>query len=236
MYTIWKTKRRRVSGFCTHCGNDGTLTVTLEQPWVERTLMTHGRKTEEGHFLWMLSVSRCKTCNGILVHQRNCGPDSHEKLELHDLVWPQIGGLGYPTPENIRRLYADALTIKERSPDAFVVQIRRALEALCRERGRRGNLSVMLEELKIAGEIPAKLAPVADIIRLTGNAGAHSQDAVTAYQANEVDAFFRAIVEYVYVAPFSVRSFEISRKASTRSKRKRAGAAGSRTGARPPKA
>jgi hypothetical protein len=217
-YGKWKTNRWRGAAFCVHCGNDTKISIVLEQPWVETTLMLHGRKTRDDYFVWMLSVARCSSCNGILVHQT--GWDQYGEafrakvLGLEYLVWPHEGALCYPTPEHIRQMYAEALTIKTRSPHAFAVQIRRTLESVCEDRGKSGTLHSMLMALKESGEIPATLAAIADVVRITGNSGAHSGTAVTAFQAAEIDEFFRSIVEYIYAAPRALELFEESRRAS----------------------
>jgi Domain of unknown function (DUF4145) len=208
-----RKRTTRGSGFCPHCGNDSLLECVLAEPWVETTLMNYGGKTEEGPFVWMMSLVRCHTCKGILLYKSNYQGYSEAKFSMADLVWPHSGDLGWPVPENICRIYSKALLIKLRSPDAFAVQIRRALEALCKDRGYSGSLKPMLEALAKAGEIPDTLAKVADILRLVGNEGAHETGAeVSQFQADEIDTFFRALVEYVYIAPHRIGLFEMSRR------------------------
>jgi hypothetical protein len=95
------------------------------------------------------------------------------------------------------------------APNAFAVQIRRALEALCEDREARGsNLQKRLLDLSEKGEIPSVLAEAGDVLRLIGNMGAHASDnSVHPLLALTIDEFFRAIIEYVYLAPKKMQDF-----------------------------
>jgi glutamate-1-semialdehyde aminotransferase len=106
----------------------------------------------------------------------------------------------------VRRCYEEAAAIQRLAPNAFANQIRRALEALCRDRSAAGNtLAANLRDLAARGEIPAVLAEMTDILRLFGNIGSHADEAnVEAGDVDAIDEFFRAVVEYVYVAPHRV--------------------------------
>ena len=53
------------------------------------------------------------------------------------------------------------------------------------------------------------LTQLADTLRLLGNKGAHSgSEEVHQFQVNELDEFFRVIIEYVYVAPGKLEDFK----------------------------
>ncbi len=53
------------------------------------------------------------------------------------------------------------------------------------------------------------LAEMTEILRMLGNMGVHSSDQeVKQEYATVIDEFFRAIVEYVYVAPAKVKDFQ----------------------------
>ena len=88
--------------------------------------------------------------------------------------------------------------------------IRRSLEALCDDRGvKEHSLVKMLEELVKRGEIPETLAEMTTVLRLIGNAGAHHSDVkVIVPMTWAMDEFFRAVVEYVYVAPSKLADFK----------------------------
>ncbi len=88
--------------------------------------------------------------------------------------------------------------------------IRRALEAICDDRGiEKGSLVQRLRQLAERGEVPPLLAEVSDTLRILGNLGAHSSDmSVTPPDTWAIDDFFRAIIEYVYVAPSKLNEFK----------------------------
>jgi len=165
--------------------------------------------SEDKHF-WSTFVAVCETCGHVLVYD-NPG-DQFEEKEFHycNLVYPKSGRLHHSVPETIRSVYEEAHRIKEIAPNAFAVQIRRALEAICEDRNaKKGNLQKRLEELSSKGEMPPVLSEASDALRLLGNIGAHGiNDSVHPLQASAMDEFFRAIVEYVYVAPSRLAEFK----------------------------
>jgi hypothetical protein len=107
-------------------------------------------------------------------------------------------------------VYAEAIRIKRNAPNAFAVMLRRALEAVCDDRGVEGG--VLARRLKILadrGEMPPLLAEVSDVVRILGNMGAHASEmSVTPPDTWVLDDFFKAIVEYVYVAPSKLKEFK----------------------------
>ena len=102
--------------------------------------------------------------------------------------------------------------IEHIAPNAFAVQIRRALEAICIERGAtKGTLVQNIQELANRGDIPKTLAEASDLLRLIGNVGAHAGDRdVHPLQAYSLGRFFRAIIEYLYVSPKTIQEFRAS--------------------------
>jgi hypothetical protein len=88
------------------------------------------------------------------------------------------------------------------------VLIRRALEAICADRGiTKGCLKSRLDELVRRGEIPLNLIEAATILRSLGNEGAHGES-ISPYTTWVIADFFKAIVEYIYVAPNKVETYK----------------------------
>ena len=127
-----------------------------------------------------------------------------------ELEYPEAGRLHVSVPQTIRDVYEEAARIREIAPNAFAVQIRRALEALCEDRSAKGrSLADKLKDLSDRAEIPPVLAEMTDVLRLIGNIGAHGiGESVHPIQANAINEFFMAVVEYVYVAPAKLRAFK----------------------------
>ncbi|MDO9538298.1 MAG: DUF4145 domain-containing protein [Thermoplasmata archaeon] len=154
-------------------------------------------------------VARCETCKEILIYHSY----TEEDYRSAELYWPNIG-LNKAVPEEVSRIYNEAIRIKQLAPNAFAVQIRRALEAVCKNRGtQKHSLAQQLKELAEKGEIPETLSEASDILRLIGNVGAHaSETEVHPLQATAIDQFFKAIVSYVYVSPAMIKEFKENMK------------------------
>lgn len=189
--------------FCPHCGNRAPQRLALEQQFQSRAYTMDGRLLKDD-LPSTFYIAICETCNEILVYvdEASIAP-GREYFTSSILVWPDRGQLGRAVPEKIREIYSEAFRIKSLAPNAFAVQIRRALEAITEDRGiKKGSLFERLKKLVNQGVLPPVLAEMTDLIRLLGNIGAHSNvSVVRPGHARVIDDFFRAIVEYVYVAP-----------------------------------
>ena len=193
-------------GYCPHCGN------TAPQSLKGYSVSLHNEDGAHNYFL-----TQCLTCAEALIYRhidsRNSGPEiSHGRFKLnqYELMWPHPGGLHHSVPVSVRKIYAEAAAIKERAPNAFANQIRRSLEAVCKDRGAEKRvLAQNLQELSSRGEIPPTLAEMTDVLRQLGNIGSHVGDEdIDSKYVRVIDDFFRAIVEYVYIAPYKVREFK----------------------------
>jgi hypothetical protein len=166
----------------------------------------------------------CETCDHVLLYENMGDQLGNSEFESAELEYPKGGRLSIDVPQTIRGVYDEAARIKEIAPNAFAVQVRRALEALCEDRAAKGrSLAERLKELSTRAEIPPVLAEMTDVLRLIGNMGAHGiGETVHPLQANAIDEFFKAVIEYVYVAPAKLRAFkermESSKKAETKDK------------------
>jgi hypothetical protein len=88
--------------------------------------------------------------------------------------------------------------------------LRRALEAVCDDRGvSEGSLQKRLEVLAQRGELPTILSEMTSMLRTLGNAGAHhSSMPITVPMTWGMEEFFRAVIEYVYIAPSKIQEFK----------------------------
>jgi hypothetical protein len=180
-------------GFCPHCGNDA--------PQTNRAGAVDEHRTA-GARSYMLA--QCTSCGGVLLYFYK--PTEVLDLTPDKLLWPPPGDIHPAVPERVRKRYLEAKAIKGRSPAAFANQIRRALEAVCHNRqATKGMLADKLKELASKREIPDKLAEMTFVLKDMGNIGSHDgDDDIDAADADVIDDFFRAVVEYVYIAPFKV--------------------------------
>jgi hypothetical protein len=197
---------RRVA-FCPHCNNRAPQTLIHSQTFEDKG---YGVSDDtEGFIPSIYHVDSCDTCNEILVYLDFGEQFGAEHFEDSDLAWPQKKTLSKSVPRDVNRIYEEAASIRSKSPDAFAVQIRRGLEAICINRGvKEENLARALKELADKGEIPPILSEMSDVLRLLGNVGAHwTGQRVHPLQTRALDEFFMAIVEYIYIAPSKLKEF-----------------------------
>jgi len=187
--------------FCPHCGN------TTPQELQGYSVSLHHIDGAHNYFL-----TRCSTYLEALLYRHidpiNTPPAlSHGRFNLkqYELIWPVPRDLHPSVPERVRKIYAEAAAIRTRAPNAFENQICRSLEALCIDRGPNERiLAKNIKELASRGEIPSTLAEMTDVLRQLGNIGSHAGDEeIDPAYVDVIDDFFRAIVEYVYIAPFN---------------------------------
>jgi hypothetical protein len=200
------TEIRKVA-FCPHCGNRSPQKLLLTHDAIDIGWSIPDEQPID--LVVVYFVATCETCNNILLYRSVQNIIQGEHFIHAELEYPQPGKLHYSVPESVSAIYAEAFRIMNLAPNAFAVQIRRALEALCEDRNaRKGPLQVRLQSLSERGEIPPILAEVTDVLRLIGNLGAHAAGrSVKPSQVYVMDEFFRAVVEYVYIAPCKLKEF-----------------------------
>lgn len=206
----------RKVAYCSHCGNRAPQKLIHKQEYSEKVWSASDGSEDVAP--WSSFVAVCETCGHLLVYDNPGDQLEDSKFHLGDLVYPKSGRLHSSVPESIAKVYAEAYRIKSIAPNAFAVQIRCALEALCEDRqAAKGTLQVRLENLANKGEIPPVLAEASDTLRLLGNIGAHGiGESIHPLQAFTIDNFFRAVVEYVYVAPSKLKEFRDKLKQSAK--------------------
>src|SRR5690554_2258421 len=193
--------------YCPHCGNQAPQRLIHTQRHMEKTWSVSDGSEDEHP--WSTFIVVCETCHQVLLYDNMGDQLSDKEFDQADLIYPKSGNLHHSVPELIRKVYQEAFRIKELAPNAFAVQIRRSLEAVCEDRGAgKGSLQKRLANLVDKGEIPPTLSELSDVLRLLGNLGAHGiNESVLPIQAAAIDDFFRVIVEYVYVAPHKLNEF-----------------------------
>lgn len=178
-----------------------------------------------------LSLFRCERCGSNLLYSTtsdNPSGVSVDELDLSDpfevaeldpatfqecstLEWP-LRRLALPSsvPENVRKIYEGAIKVKASSPDSFSVQIRRAIQAICINKGakeydqdgRHLDLVDNLRELSRSGVFPRQVTDVLHQLKYLGNIGAHGLDETVKPEiANIADELFRLLIQFIYEIP-----------------------------------
>lgn len=195
--------------FCPHCGNRAPQRHIYTQEYLDEGYSMDGTLSDD-NLPCAYYVAVCETCNKILLYESFIEIVEDKDFHRAKLIWPDPGILHQSVPKAIAECYSEAARIKNLAPNAFAVQIRRALEALCDDRGaKKGNLQSRFQDLASRGEIPPVLAEMTGVLRLLGNIGAHAavQNIKPGF-VHAIDVFFRAIIEYVYVAPSKLKEFQ----------------------------
>lgn len=196
--------------FCPHCGNRAPQKLVYIQGYENRWFSEDGEESDRGSVpMNTYFVAVCETCSEVLIYSDAVGDNTSETFSDSQLLWPK-SGLHKSVPRTIADCYLEAERIRNLAPNAFAVQIRKGLEAICDDRGAgQGNLQERLKELVSRGEIPATLAKMSEVLRVLGNLGAHATDqGIKQVLVWAMDDFFRAVVEYVYVAPSKLEDFQ----------------------------
>lgn len=199
---------------CSHCGN-----VARQEQLFQHSCgmlydqIPNGEETEDLHEVFHWYAYCCTTCSALNLYG-GFSMENHPNSDFPRLypeganLLPDLHKLsaGDPIPPRITRIYAEVYPLRKRSPNAFVVQIRRALEFICQDKGATGrDLFSKLQDLVTQGVFPGYLEEMTDLLRRIGNIGAHAdQGDADIWDAELIDDFFRAIVDYVYVSPSKI--------------------------------
>ncbi len=196
------------SEVCFHCGNRVPLSRLAVHRGQELFEHIDGQRFSED---FDYHIYQCPTCNGITIFgdftqypgARDAAykriypqgsrllPESH-KIALRDCV-----------PDRVVKLYELSWPLRHIAPSAFAVQVRRALEFICNEQGATGGTLFQKLKVLVANKtFPGHFEEMTDLMRKVGNLGAHAgDDDVDFWDAELLDEFFRAVVEYVYIWP-----------------------------------
>lgn len=202
--------------YCVHCGHGSPQKIVHEKDYISDWVEMDGDEVPLMHGIYY--VSMCVTCNNLLLYANDFIDEyskKYSKIELFrkaNLLWPNVERLDTSSiPKEIIDIYSEASKIKFLSPGSFVVQIRRALEAICIDQGVMGGRTLHdnLRELTSIGKLPPLLSEVTNVIKVIGNAGAHvTENSICQSHAKIVDDFFKVVLEYLYVAPAKLKKFK----------------------------
>lgn len=193
---------------CYHCGNRVPHKRVGYQRGQELFEHIDGQRHNEDFDYYLY---QCPTCQGISIYGDFSGYSNHESME-QTRIYPR-GSQLLPerhkvastkcVPERIQRIYEEIWPLRHIAPNAFAGQIRRALEFICHDQKAQGRtLFEQLKDLSNRGVFPGYFSEITELMRLIGNLGAHAaEQEVDFWDAELLDDFFRAVVEYVYIAP-----------------------------------
>lgn len=149
----------------------------------------------------------CPACEGVTLRRYHW----HDHFDPNDIdievVYPVVASaVPIGLPPAILQEFEVALRVQSVSPNAYGVLLGRLLELICDDRGaEKGSLGARLKELSIRGEIPNQLVQVAEKLQELRHVGAHAWvGELSPADVPILDSLCRAILEYVYSAPYLV--------------------------------
>jgi hypothetical protein len=191
-----------IQAFCPHCSRNTSHVLQ----WKYRRWDKKG-ETDISHSSYYVAV--CDLCKEVLLYVNHpphddladCFEGSVEADTV--LVWPDSGGSQQSIPELVRDYYQEAGVVRNVSLNAYAISLRRALEAVCTDRGidTRPPLAQRLQLLAFKDEMATRLNGMTLFLKDVGNIGAHADRNVTQDEARLINKLFRLIVDYLYVVP-----------------------------------
>ena len=188
---------------CVHCGNSTPMEIAVVYSQLEED------KDTQSHFSWeegtVYQILVCPACRRVTFRSyywhSGCMDGSDVTFEI---LYPQQRRNPMGLPERIARAYEAAQKVANIDANAYGVLLRRVFEFVCEDRVATGNsLHNRLADLAARGEMPAKLVDVARGLKDLGNVGAHATlGELTVADLPILDDLCRAILEYVYSAPY----------------------------------
>jgi Domain of unknown function (DUF4145) len=129
------------------------------------------------------------------------------------LTWPEAGGSGDAVPAAVRECYEEALLVRKSSLNSYATNIRRALEAICTDRGIENGipripLGKRLQMLAFRDELALRLNDMTLLLKEGGNIGAHADRKITSEEARLIDKVFKLIVDYFYNVPNEMKQLK----------------------------
>jgi hypothetical protein len=156
----------------------------------------------------------CPDCGKITLARYSCylEEDQTEKpfTPQYEILYPSLDSAPRGLPAEIEKAYYAALKVRGIDANAFAVLIGRVLEMTCEDRKATGKyLNDKIADLAVKGEIPEKLVGVANSLKNLRNIGAHATlGELTPREIPILDDLCKAILEYVYSAPYLVNQAE----------------------------
>ncbi len=203
-------KRFRGTTRCDHCGNSAPMEIVADYSGV-RSYNDNPRSYLSWEAGNVYELLRCPACDSVTLqsfywHDMAMDPSEIEFKTLYPSGVDRPVGL----PDSLARAFDAAQKVRNIDANAYGVLLGRVLELVCQDRNATGkNLGNKLGNLASKGEIPKKLVGVANGLQDLRNVGAHpTLGELTPAELPILDRLCRAILEYVYSAPYIAQQAE----------------------------
>jgi hypothetical protein len=198
---------------CAHCANSAPMEIVSTYSKVVSHLdNAFTDKQFEYDAGDVFELLLCPACKDVTLRQYFW----HEYADDEDIsmrvLYPVANRSPLGLPEKIKSSYEAAVKVKTIDANAYGVLVGRVLEMVCDDRKATGNqLGEKLADLATKQEFPEKLVGVTNGLRNLRNIGAHATlGELTKMEVPILEDLCKAILEYVYSAPFLAQQAENS--------------------------
>lgn len=224
----------KIKKLCPHCKHPSVQSYSTHHAYDESTggLWDGDPETAKEPAAYFVFI--CQTCDELLLYHYQADEFNFEDLfstskrngveymtwdeaeigKNLKLMWPQqlLEHIHHYVPETVRKSYLKALK-NLGSPQIFAIEIRKAMEAICEERGiaskdndgKYKGLGDKIKELARIAMLPKRIEDIAHKIVKTGNDAAHST--MDSKVVPLIQNFFRVLINHIYVLPMQVQEW-----------------------------
>lgn len=198
---------------CSHCGNrtpHGKVFEHIHPMLFDE--MDDQRYTEEYRWIGF----SCSTCGGLNVYGDFLKYPTTRDLARSkvyprgcDLLPPsRVLNPGEPIPGDILELYEQIWPLRQRSPAAFIGQIKRLLMDICDDEniegeGFRSRMKNLLSPERCPGSSNDNLDSIVEVLDVMGESKPDGQ--LNVWDVEIADNFFRMVLELVYLIPAKIK-------------------------------
>lgn len=149
------------------------------------------------------SLYQCMTCGGMIL---TAAPSGVQNPDV-ETIWPSAYEVEDVVPARARDYLSQAIA-SQHAPAGAVMLAASAVDAMLKDKGLKdGSLNSRIDAAVNSNLITHEMAAWAHDIRLDANDQRHADDAAdlpTAFDAEKVIEFAKALVQFVYVLPARV--------------------------------
>lgn len=169
-------------------------------------------------------LALCYMCGSPLIYsaERNEVKEDFRKAELY---YPALPKFPENVPKGVVRYYQEAWLAKQANrPDDFALNIRKALEAACTDKGvsnrdKRGRFKDLAQRIRELKDIPDEVRGMMQDLRKECNFGGHARakdKRIDPVFCPLIDEFFNIFILVVYVKAIKLQQFQNRLQAATR--------------------
>jgi len=185
---------------CGHCNNKAPMEIIATANKIETVIYKENDLELQEGPVW--EVLLCPAClKATLRGGHYFEPDGEDVG--YEILYPRTNESIAELPAAVNSAYEAAIKVRSIDPNAYAVLLGRVLDKVCMDRGAEGkSLSDRLKFLAEKGEIPSRLAEMAQQLRQLRNIGAHAElGDLTEKEIPLLSDLCTAILEYTYHAP-----------------------------------